>query len=234
MSGSSNGIASKILNQVFPRMPNFYGLIDQQCELSVRAMAVFVQFMSDGSEENAQRVRQMEKEGDALKQRNMDTLNQAFATPMDREDIYRAITSIDHVVNYAKTTVREMELLRIAPDEHMLAIAKVLEQGVQSLRDGYARLSSDPAAAEADAQAVRKAERNAEKAYRNALAALFDEEIHTKDVLGSNTNGQAVAEVITKMMSIFKRREVYRHMSNAADRLARAGEALHDIVVKIS
>jgi uncharacterized protein Yka (UPF0111/DUF47 family) len=215
-------------------MPNFYGLIDQQCELSVRALSVFVDFMTDGSPENAARVREIEKEGDVLKQRNIDILNQAFATPMDREDIFRAINSIDHVVNYAKTTVREMELLGVEPDEHSLAMAQVLEQGVQSLRDGYAKLSTEPTEAEVDAQAVRKAERNAEKAYRKALAALFDEETHTAAILESSSNGHSLAEVVATVMSIFKRREIYRHLSNAADRLARAGGALHDIVVKIS
>jgi len=35
------------------------------------------------------------------------------------------------------------------------------------------------------------------------------------------------------MTEILKRREVYRHLSNGADRLARAGQTLHDIVVKI-
>jgi hypothetical protein len=34
--------------------------------------------------------------------------------------------------------------------------------------------------------------------------------------------------VITRI----KRREVYRHLSNAADRLAHAGEALRDISIK--
>jgi hypothetical protein len=33
-------------------------------------------------------------------------------------------------------------------------------------------------------------------------------------------------------MDVFKKREVYRHMSNAADKLAGAGSCLHDIVVK--
>jgi hypothetical protein len=33
---------------------------------------------------------------------------------------------------------------------------------------------------------------------------------------------------------MFKRREVYRHMSNAADRLEHAAGVLHDIVVQIA
>ena len=46
----------------------------------------------------------------------------------------------------------------------------------------------------------------------------------------------SLSEIIAMacVIVIFKRRELYRHMSNAADRLARAGEVLHDIVVKIS
>jgi hypothetical protein len=34
-------------------------------------------------------------------------------------------------------------------------------------------------------------------------------------------------------MEVFKRREIYRHLSNAGDRVAHAGECLHDIVVKM-
>ena len=37
---------------------------------------------------------------------------------------------------------------------------------------------------------------------------------------------------LRKVMDVFKKREVYRHMSNAADKLAGAGSCLHDIVVK--
>jgi len=35
------------------------------------------------------------------------------------------------------------------------------------------------------------------------------------------------------MARFFKKREVYRHLANMADRLARAGDTLHDIVVKM-
>jgi len=32
---------------------------------------------------------------------------------------------------------------------------------------------------------------------------------------------------------MFKRREIYRHLSNAADRMAHSANTLHDIVVKM-
>ncbi|HEB96883.1 MAG TPA: DUF47 family protein, partial [Sedimenticola thiotaurini] len=91
-------------------MPNFYHLIDEQCDQCVAGMEVFVAYMESGDEELANEVRLMEKQGDELKARNISILDSAFATPIDREDIYRAIVSIDHILNYAKTTVREIEV----------------------------------------------------------------------------------------------------------------------------
>ena len=39
-------------------------------------------------------------------------------------------------------------------------------------------------------------------------------------------------ECVEFVIDRIKRREVYRHLSNAAERLARVGETLHDLSVK--
>ncbi len=248
MSGVSKSVVSRLIDRVFPRMPDFYGLINEQCNLAVEVMSEFVTFMSTGDWEKADRVRELEHRGDELKARNIDVLNKAFSTPMDREDLYRAIITVDHVVNYAKTTVREMELLEVQPDSYTLEMAELLHQGAIALQQGFGKLSTDPASAEEDADAARKAERNTEKIYRKALAELLDLDhyINTRDKhsaavpslegllepLGQHSESVAVAFAF--VVDTFKRREVYRHLSNAADRLAHAGEVLHDIIVKIS
>jgi len=144
--------------------------------------------------------------------RNIHTLNEAFSTPIDREDIYRAITDLDEIVNYCKSTVNEMDILGLAPDHFTLEMAKLLKEGVDVLANGFSKLGINPASAAVDADAARKAERKVEKLYRKALADLFqgDDFIH-----------------------MFKRREIYRHLANAADRMAHCANTLHDIVVKI-
>ncbi|NEV64097.1 DUF47 family protein [Thiorhodococcus minor] len=213
-------------------MPDFYGLINAQCDLICDAMDVFVEFMETGDEATGKRVRTMEKEGDDLKARNMAILSRAFATPMDREDIYRAIVAIDEILNYAKTTVREVEALEIKPDNHMAEMARLIRDGCAALRQGYAKLSSTPTAAESDAAVARKSERSTEKLYRAALAELFHAEDHI-DALGRNTE-DAQANAMRYVIEIFKRREVYRHLSNAADRVEHGASVLHDIVVQIA
>lgn len=232
MSGSTDSVVTRLIDRVFPRMPDFYSLLNDQCDLVIEAMEVFVQFMENGDMDLAKKVRGLEKRGDELKARNTDILNKSFSTPMDREDIYRAIASIDHIANYAKTTTREIEVLGVEPDKYMLELAVLLKEGAYAIQRGYAKLSENPQHAEEDSQAARKAERSSEKVYRRALGELFREDAYIEILEKQDVDSKVTA--VKLVIDIFKRREVYRHLSNAADRLARAGEVLHDIVVKIS
>jgi uncharacterized protein len=152
-------------------------------------------------------------QADLIKMRNLHELNDAFSTPIDREDIYRAIMALDDIVMYCKTTVHEMDVLGVSPDDFMRSISQGIKEGVDALADGFAKLATTPAAAAENADAARKAERHAEKEYRVALSTLFEG---------------------TDYVNMFKRREIYRHLTNAAHHMAQCANTLHDIVVKIS
>ena len=232
MSGAKDSLISRLVSRVFPPMPDFYGLLNTQCDLVCRAMSLFLEFMETGDAEKGKQLRMMEKEGDDLKAYQMAVLNRSFATPMDREDIYRAIVTIDEILNYAKTTVREMEALSVAPDAHMRAMTRVICDGCQALENGYLKLATAPIEAEAFADAAHKAERKTEKIYRAALAELFRADRQIEAL----REGKEDAEVAAMMyvIEVFKRREVYRHLSNAADRLEHAASVLQDIAVQIA
>lgn len=232
MSDKPDSVVTRLVDRVFPRMPDFYGMLNDQCDVLVEAMEAFIAYMEDGSDEKAKIVRDLETRGDEIKTRNTDMLNRAFATPMDREDIYRAIITLDMGMNYAKTTTREMEALDLDPDPFMLEMAVEYKHAAESLQQGFRRLTTNPADAEQDARAARKAERNIEKIYRRALSTLFDVDDLARK-LEAGEQGSKVQAIFT-VVEMFKRREIYRHLSNGADRLARAADRLHDIIVKIS
>jgi len=233
MTTSIRVFLKQLVDRVIPPMPDFFALINEQCELCVQSMTVFVSYMERGDADTAAQLRQLEKQGDELKRRNNQILDKAFTTPMDREDIYDAITSIDEIINYAKTTVREMEVLNLEPDHHMLEMAIELRAGSEALRRGFAMLSTNPSHAEHDAMAARKAERRVERVYRLAIAQLFHTEAMLQKIPGDN-GGDEHQLLALAIIDIFKHREIYRHMSNGADRLAHAADKLNDIVVKIS
>ena len=203
----------RLFDRVFPKMPDFFTLLTVQCQQVARTAGLLVEFMESGDPATGQMIRRDEHEADKIKVHNLHTLNEAFSTPIDREDLYRAIIDLDEVVNYCKTTVSEMDVLALTPDKHCLEMAMHIKLGSDALALGFSRLAKTPREAAADADAARKAERKVEKAYRRAIAELFqgDDYIH-----------------------MFKRREIYRHLSNAADRMANCANTLHDIVVKMS
>lgn len=221
----------RLVRRVFPKVPNFYGLLQAQSAVAVTSLNQLVSFMETGQSALGVEVKAFEKEASVLKDQSMAALNSAFSTPMDREDLYRAISTLHRITTYARTTVREMEMLRVSPDAHTIRMAQLLRDGVVALDEGYLLLEKDPAAAEAKADRARVCERRVEKAYRTALAELFEPDKDVKRL--EALKGPTGATAYTLVMEVFKQREIYRHLSNAGDRVARAGETLHDIVVKL-
>ena len=202
----------RLLHRVFPPAIDFHALMNEQAAGVVAACEDLVQFMEFPSPEIARRLLDQEHQSDDLKVRNLQALSDAFSTPIDREDIYRAIMSLDEVVNYCKTTIKEMDVLGVTPGKHELDMAMRLKEGAQAVRDGFARLPKFVPEAAEDCRIARKAERAVERCYRQALSELFQG---------------------TDYINMFKRREVYRHLSNTADRMAAAAGVLNDIAVKM-
>jgi predicted phosphate transport protein (TIGR00153 family) len=202
----------RLYERFFPKSADFFALLTEQSRQVEHTVDLLVNFMESGDAAIGEQIREDEHAADKVKVRNIHTLNEAFSTPIDREDIYRAITTLDEVVNACKDAVSEMNALDLTPDAFTLEMARLLREGVQSLTAGYGKLSAAPAQAAADADAARKAERKVEKLYRKSLAQLFQGE---------------------DFIHMFKRREIYRHLTHAAERMAACANTLHDIVVKM-
>ena len=231
MNDVSKPLAQRLIDRVFPRMPNFYGLINEQCDLALEAMQVFNAFLDSADVEIAQKVRDLEHRADEVKNRNIRILNESFSTPMDREDLYDAIVGIDNIINFTKTTVFELRIFKTKPDKCMRKLARQLTVGVEALRDGFALLEKDPATAEPYAREAHKAERRTKKIYRRGLVMLLDKERFKEHHSDDFSDPADLA--LDFMVYVTKKREVYRHLSHAADCLARVSQLLQDIIVKL-
>ncbi|HBM89791.1 MAG TPA: DUF47 domain-containing protein [Rhodobiaceae bacterium] len=246
----ASSLPRRLFERVFPKVPDFQSLLTSQCALATESLRTLSVFMQSGSDNLAREIRRLEHDGDKLKAQHIGVLNQSFATPYDREDIYRSIMTIDECLNYAKTTVREMEILNVGPDRNMLEMAERLYEGAKALEAGFAALKSDLIEADVQARHVLKTERLVEKAYRRAIADLFDPKRYMRDDERRDINTQEqvalllvpmeeikfapVARSVSFVMDTFKRREVYRHLSNTSDHMAAAAGILRDIIVKDS
>lgn len=210
--GQGNSLLARVFERVLPVAPDFFGMLAAQSHGVEKTMERLVDFMETGSAEANAQIHADEHAADDVKVANIRVLNEAFSTPIDREDIYRAIVNLDDIVNYCKSTVNEMDMLGLSPDKHMLEMSRAILTGATALRNGFSKLGNNTGAAAQDAEGARKAEHRVEMLYRLALADLFQ---------GDN------------YIQMFKKREIYRHLSNAADRMAHCASTLHDIVVKM-
>jgi predicted phosphate transport protein (TIGR00153 family) len=158
-----------------------------------------------------------EKEADEARRILIDELNKTFITPFDREDIFTLSRTIDDVLDYANSTSSEMEILKVEPTNYMQQMASILRDAAYELLMAVDRLEDHPGVANDHAQRAKSLENRVEEVYRAALADLF-----------------SGAEDIQHVIKMLKSREVYRHLSNAADHGDEAANVIADIIVKIA
>jgi predicted phosphate transport protein (TIGR00153 family) len=189
----------------------FFDLLSRQSAKTVEGLEALWTFAEKGSRETAHCVRNIEREADELRRILIEELDKTFVTPIDREDLFALSRAIDDVVDYANTTVDEMEIYEVKGDEHIKEMVNILRKAARELNDAVKILKDYPKIASEHAVKAKAYENTMEKAYHMALAELFK---------GADT------------VYMLKMREIYRHLSNAADRGDEAANIISSIVMK--
>lgn len=197
------------------KQDRFLALLVQQAEFAVAGLEGLLKYMRQPDEEIAREVDRTEKEADEVRRILIDELNRTFITPIDREDIFALSLAIDDLLDYANTTMDEMVILKVAPNSFLQRMVSLLADAAGEIRLGVQRLEDHPNVANDHAVRAKALENRMEGVYREAIADLFDA---PRDV-----------EHIVEMLKL---REIYRHLSNAADRGDQAANVIGDIVVK--
>ena len=209
------------LFNIFKPKPNkFIQLLAEQTQLTVKGLELLNNYMESCDPEIARRLSKTEKEADEVRRILIEELLRTFVTPFDREDIFSLSREIDDVVDYANTTVDEMEILEVTPTAYMQRMASLLHDAsvelnlaIERLQDRHYSVSNE------HVQRAKALENRVETVYREALADLF--------------RGPKDKEV-KHIINMLKVREIYRHLSNSADREDMAANVIADIIMKIS
>jgi uncharacterized protein len=205
-----------LLQKLFKKKENvFIQLIVQQASITLAGLDDLKSYMSNQSPASAAQLTAHEKEADETRRILINELNKTFITPFDREDIFNLSRAIDDVLDYAYSTVTELEMFKVKPPQHMQDISGFLRDAANELYLAVMRLQEHKDVASDHVRRAKSLENRVEETYRVALAELF---ANVDDVKG--------------VVKVMKLREVYRHLSNAADRGDEAANLIADIIVK--
>ena len=206
------------LQRFFKSKPDrFVKLLVQQAECTLKGMEALKEYMDNPCKEQARVITRMEKDADEVRRILIDELNHTFVTPMDREDIHALSRAIDDIIDYGYTTVGEMDILEVQPNDYLRRMVSLLRDAAREIHLSVLRLSDHPGVAEDHAVRAKALENRVETVYREALAELFH-----------------LPRDVDHVVEMLKLREIYRHLSNAADRGDEAANVLTDIVVKMT
>lgn len=202
------------LGWFLPETPDVLGMLRRQGAISADAMQALVDW-AGGDATGADRLRGLEHDADDAKHELRLALRRAFITPIGAEDIYVLSQRLDDVVNGAKDAVREAEVMAMAPDEPIAAMAALLAEGVRHVGEAFeilaaanGRKAGDPT--EAADRAV-KSQRQLERVYRGAMVALL---------------------AVDDLREVMGRRELYRRFSRMSESIQEVSDRIWYAAVK--
>jgi len=201
------------------REDKFISLLIEQSEVTVEGLRLLENWVTAPKVESeaVEQMRAKEFEADEIRRIIIDELHNTFITPLDREDIFELSLYIDDVLDYAYTTIEEMQLLDIEANEYMTQMVKLNREAAEEIAYAIKRLSSNPRVAGDHARRTKGLENEVDTLYRVAIADLFKK-----------------AKDFKPLMVMLRRREVYRHVSNMADRANDAADVIGKVVMKLT
>ncbi len=166
-----------------PKETLFFDLFEQHAKITHQAAQTFEQFVLCDHillQGNVNPIKDFEHQADKVAYRCIDTLHKSFITPLQHNDIFRLISSMDDVMDGIDEVFEDCLIYRISfftpaakEMSHLLLLAtEKIEWIVRGLRD---RKKQAPLMREAILH-IHQLEDQTDQILRKALGQLFDEE----------------------------------------------------------
>lgn len=202
---------------LIPRNERFFDMFDAAASnlatASERMVDLFDNF--ENPREKAKAIKKLEREGDEITHKIIQSLHQSFVTPIDREDIALLTNRMDDVLDYMEGAVKRLFLYRIdQPTPRAIEITHIIEKvsieltkAVPLLRYPRRLKQILPHCVE-----IHRLENEADDLRHAALTDLFDEETDVREIL--------------------KWRDIYQNLESAVDTGEDVANVLEGIVLK--
>lgn len=202
---------------LIPREGKFFILFEQSANNALRIAEHLrdLLYKWENVKEKADKITELENEGDAVTHQIIAQLHRTFVTPFDREDIALLAHSLDDVTDNIEAAVDSMLLYKIErPTDRAKELADIIVQETAEVAKAVSEMRHKVELKHILRHCVEinRLENQGDGVYRSALAELFSNE---KDIA-----------------AIIKWREIYEYMENATDRGEDVANVLEGVALK--
>ena len=166
---------------LLPREDKFFDLFDKQAENIANAAELYHKLIEEGNftPETVRQMHEMEHYGDELTHNTINTLNETFITPFDREDILALANRLDDIVDNIYLLTKRFQLYRInKPPNYSKRLAAGIEQTTKALQHALMALRNKKHMKETLKYCVEinRLENEGDVIKDEAISFLFDNE----------------------------------------------------------
>ncbi len=199
-----------------PKEHDYFRLFSELAANLDEAAQLLVKFMDDYDQAKSIGAAILEHEhvGDKILHDIVKRLNRSFITPIDREDIYALVATMDEVLDNIEEATDAMILYRVeAPTKYAQRQAKVIAEAAAVLHQIIDDLEKRTDLMER-VISVNSLENEGDRIVREAIAALFDDDMDAKDII--------------------KWKDIYEVLESAIDECEHVANVIESIVLKHS
>ncbi|MCI7043729.1 DUF47 domain-containing protein [Candidatus Avelusimicrobium faecicola] len=164
-----------------PKEVKFFDLFDKQAENLVKAAEFYKKLTDEAAftPENVRAMHELEHYGDELTHNIINTLNETFITPFDREDILALANRLDDIIDGIYLITNRFQLYKIEkPSEYSQKLANTIAQSTKAMQKALASLRSNKNMKETLFQCVEinRLENEGDVLRDEAISWLFENE----------------------------------------------------------
>ena len=164
-----------------PKEVKFFDLFDKQAENLVKAAEFYKKLTDEAAftPDNVRAMHELEHYGDELTHNIINTLNETFITPFDREDILALANRLDDIIDGIYLITNRFQLYKIEkPSEYSQKLANTIAQSTKAMQKALASLRSNKNMKETLFQCVEinRLENEGDVLRDEAISWLFENE----------------------------------------------------------
>lgn len=200
-----------------PRNEKFYDLFEKDVNNLAAAADRLVDLFDEyvDTREKANAIKKLERDGDEITHRIIESLHRSFVTPIDREDIALLANSLDDMLDFMEGATKRLFIYKIEePAPRAIEITYIINKVAQELRSAIPLLRNHSRLKQILPHCIEihRLENEADDLNHAAMSDLFDEETDIKEML--------------------KWRDIYAQLERAVDRGEDVANVLEGIVLK--